>query len=80
MDQMALPQEVTLVTAAPNGHVILGVKDRAGDNAAVVLNPQQIEALAHMMGEALIASMMGQSYQKAMVRVVAEKPEGVSVN
>ena len=80
MDQMKVPAEVVTVTAAPNGHVILGVKDREGDTAAVVLSPQLISVLAQLLSEGFAASVEGREYFKGIMRPVLERPEASKLN
>jgi len=78
MDQLEIPTENVLVTAAPGGHIVLGIKDRSNDSAAIVLNEQLAEVVMMLLTEAMASSLAGQSYAKGYSRVIQETPSSLN--
>lgn len=76
-----IPTEVVTVTATQvPGHIILGMKDRQGDTAAVVLNYEQIEALLFLIRDGVKASVDGVEFFKGLSKPVLERPDNVTLN
>jgi len=75
LDALEIPTEVVTVTAAQDGqHIVLGLRDRSGDTAAVVLNEDQIIALCDLIRQAYLSSLAGVPFFKGMARPVFENP------
>lgn len=68
-------REVVSVTALPvPNRIVLGLRDRQGDVAAVELDATGIEVLTAQLLEGIAASNAGAEYSKGFVREVHDVP------
>ena len=71
LDALEIPAEVFTVASGTDGkHVILGVRDRQGDTAAITLDDKNIIALCELLRVAYLSSLAGVSFFRGVARPV----------
>jgi len=73
LDALEIPSEVFTVTSAQDGqHVVLGLRDRSGDTAAIVLDSNGIITLCELLRTGYLSSLAGVPFFKGVARPVLE--------